>query len=336
MGKEYQVRNGVLVDKTPRVAAIIGRNVGELVHSIVPLVDANLHLLDGTQLQDDGIYADGIAKIKALQTNYPNLFTTEADWQDSVTNYGICGKFVIGTGTLRLPKLAKSFIEATIDATALGDLVEAGLPNITGTRTGLLATNWGVGNGVFTGSQSSTGLQIGSSGSVFGTNGTAAFSAANSNAIYGNSDTVQPQSIKGFIYIVLGTFPKSSAVVNMDNIATDLNSKTTAEQAAHAAMPSTTKVDLTLPTATGQLYTMPADGYLTFRARADAAGATVYVRDTALGDMYLAISTAYGTNQNIFVTIAVSIGSEIEVRYTSSTPLSLVFRYCNGNAHLAS
>ena len=317
MSKQYQVRNGSLTDITPKVAAIVGRNVGELVHSIVPLVDANLHLLDGTELQDDGIYADGIAKIKALQASYPGLFTTEADWQASVTQYGVCGKFVIGTGTLRLPKLAKSFIEATIDATALGDLVEAGLPNLSFIKT------------VYDGSGSS-GYMGSQTQHTFGVAG----NASAQNAIYGNSTTVQPQSIKGFIYIVLGTFPKSSAVVNMDNVATDLNSKTTAEQAAHAAMPSTTAVSFTtrIPTSGGTI-TAPADGYFRLTGQAGAAGNAVSLGRTQTEQT----SIAYTAGNTLACTIAVSAGDPVIVGYSAAvTNKALVFFYCNGNAHLAS
>ena len=328
MSKQYQVRNGSLTDITPKVAAIVGRNVGELVHSIVPLVDANLHLLDGTELQDDGIYADGIAKIKALQASYPGLFTTEADWQASVTQYGVCGKFVIGTGTLRLPKLAKSFIEATIDATALGDLVEAGLPNLSFIKT------------VYDGSGSS-GYMGSQTQHTFGVAG----NASAQNAIYGNSTTVQPQSIKGFIYIVLGTFPKSSAVVNLDNIATDLNGKadvditnlTNAGKAAlaHAAMPSdTAQESLTLPTVAGQEYTMPADGYLHFTVTITGAGRIYLYKDgIILASTYFPAVTG---SQTAAVSTPVSAGSKVKVAYNNATPGSLVLIYCNGNAHLAS
>lgn len=62
-----------------------------------------------------------------------NFLTTEKEWQASVTNYGVCGKFVYDSvnNTVRLPKIT-GFIEGTINITTIGDLVEAGLPNITG------------------------------------------------------------------------------------------------------------------------------------------------------------------------------------------------------------
>ena len=54
----------------------------------------------------------------------------EATWQATVAQYGACGKFVYDStnNTVRLPKVT-GIVEGTIDATALGELVEAGLPS---------------------------------------------------------------------------------------------------------------------------------------------------------------------------------------------------------------
>ena len=112
--------------------AISSRNIGEIVSSTIPLSDAGLHLLDGALISGSGSYADFVTYIAGLVSTYPDLFETEANWQTSVTNYGVCGKFVYDSenNTVRLPKIT-GFIEGTTDVTALGDLIEAGLPNIT-------------------------------------------------------------------------------------------------------------------------------------------------------------------------------------------------------------
>ena len=47
--------------------------------------------------------------------------------------------------------------------------------------------------------------------------------ASQSNSIYGNSNTVQPQSIKVFYYIVIATTTKTDIEVDIDEIVTDLN-----------------------------------------------------------------------------------------------------------------
>jgi hypothetical protein len=337
------------------VVSSLARNVGELVHSIVPLTDAGLHLLDGTELQDNGVYAQGIAKIKALQTNYPGLFTTEADWQASVTAHGVCGKFVAGTGTLRLPKIT-GFMEGTIDSTALGDLVEAGLPNITGNSGSGSTYGYYVAGGSGTGALRASNSNNRSASSNTGAGyGSITFDASLSNAIYGNSQTVQPQAIKGFVYIVLAHYAKTPVQANLDNYATDLNSRATVDMAnvnnagslvmAHAAMPSSTEVDFNFPSNTGassaaNIGAMPGDGYLTIVAITSAANGYVYIRHGTdpIGTLQMCASPISGGT--VAATVAVNAGDTPTVGYgsitTDATKRRIYFRYCNGNAHLAS
>ena len=59
------------------------RNIGEIVTSTIPLIDAGLHLLDGSVLQGDGSYTDFVDYIATLYgdgTNIPSYFCTEAEW----------------------------------------------------------------------------------------------------------------------------------------------------------------------------------------------------------------------------------------------------------------
>lgn len=85
------------------------------------------------------------------------------------------------------------FIEATETGSEVSTTVSAGLPNITG--KGHFADNNGdwegalynVENGNYIGDGGSTGTRIG-------------FDASRSSSIYGNSSTVQPNSIKAFIW----------------------------------------------------------------------------------------------------------------------------------------
>ena len=107
--------------------------IGQVLPSILPISDYGLHLLDGAVIDGTGIYSSFYSYIAGLVSTYPNLFISEADWQTAVTTYGVCGKFVYDSTnqTIRLPKIT-GIIEGTTDVTALGDLVQAGLPNITG------------------------------------------------------------------------------------------------------------------------------------------------------------------------------------------------------------
>ena len=70
------------------------------------------------------------AKLKSIVALYPNLATTEVNWQATVTNsdLGQCGQFVIDdvAGTIRLPKVVN--INGLQNLTLLGGIKEAGLP----------------------------------------------------------------------------------------------------------------------------------------------------------------------------------------------------------------
>lgn len=208
---------------TPVAVNSSSREIGEIIQSTIPLTDAGLHLLDGSLISGSGSYADFVTHIAGLVSNYPELFTTEASWQSSVSTYGVCGKFVYDStnNTVRLPKIT-GFTEGTTDVTALGDLVQAGLPNITGTVGTMNDASTGRDSGALSWvSNSSQGL----GGNYYGISGTTTFNASASNPIYGNSSTVQPQSIKVLYYIVIATSTKTSIEVDIDEIATDLNGK---------------------------------------------------------------------------------------------------------------
>ena len=211
----------------------IGRNIGEIVTSTIPLADAGLHPLNGAKLEY-GIYKDFIDYIASIYSVNANYFCSENDWQTSVTNYGVCGKFVYDStnNTVRLPKVT-GFIEGVSfdnngNPIGIGNLTEAGLPNITGNFTqgntagqiftglsssGAFSMTSAIGTGAFASSNSAQRMK------------TFDFDASNSNSIYGNSTTVQPQSVKVLYYIVVATTTKTDIEVDIDEIATDLNGK---------------------------------------------------------------------------------------------------------------
>ena len=98
--------------------------------------------------------------------------------------------------TVRLPKLT-GIIEGTTDLNALGDLVEAGLPDHTHTLT--------VGANAGSSWPSTYKAAWGNDDQYRDANKSSATtnSASACNPIYGNSDTVQPQTIKALYYIVI-------------------------------------------------------------------------------------------------------------------------------------
>lgn len=383
------------------------RNIGEIVTSTIPLTDAGLHLLDGSLIQGDGIYADFVDYITGLDLT-ANYFCTETEWQQSITDYGVCGKFVytqptyqlidtasgttgwfvhsleVGsqvyatngtpqitiasvsgnhitvTGTqaalfpngfdrdtandveasVRLPKIT-GIVEGTTDLTALGDLVEAGLPNITG-------GGWNIGgasNSDWSGAFSSnvSGRYNLSSGTQNGA-GMLYFNASRSNSIYGNSSTVQPQAIKVLYYIVVATSTKTQIQVDIDEIATDLNGKADVDltnctdvaniKMAHNAMPSNTYKNLTLG-ASGATYTAPADGYFSLGKQSSAVGqgASIFVRKPDLSDSLYGVEYHSATGgQNMKYVWAVKKGSVTGISYNlGGTTNWFRFIYANGS-----
>lgn len=206
-----------------------GRNIGEVFYSLVPLVDATVHLLNGGLIYQEGIYQNFVNYMVGLYEdgNHSSLFVTEAEFQQSITTYGVCGKFVWDSvnKTLRLPRVT-GFIEGTIVESAIGDLVEAGLPNITGSAYYVIAPyndSVKVTSGAI--NMIKNDGYAGFGGGSSNTDATLSIDASASNPIYSNSDTVQPQAIKGYVYIVLANAVKTQIEVDIDNVATELNGK---------------------------------------------------------------------------------------------------------------
>lgn len=236
------------------------RNVGETVFSLLPLTDAGLHQLDGSVLEGAGAYKAFVAYIASLYKGSdipPAYFVTEEEWQQSVSAYGACGKFVYNSdaNTVRLPKVT-GILEGTLDANALGQLVEAGLPSLNlaiqsaGAHThargtmeitgsfGPIGINDSIATGAFSkGSQggilANTGepdlnINFNASRSWTGStssNGSHTHTITIGSSLIGKTDTVQPQTIKGFLYIVIANAVKTEIEVDIDNVMSDVNNK---------------------------------------------------------------------------------------------------------------
>lgn len=152
--------------------------------------------------------------------------TAEDSWQHTVTTYGSCGKFVYDSvkNTVRLPKIF-DIIQGTSDINALGDLVEAGLPNIEGrviSSTSYIFHRNGA-SGAFKIS-GTNGVGPAASSNNDGNN-TITFDASRSSSVYGKSDTVQPQTIKVLFYIVVANSSRKDIGVNTEKNIVDNNLK---------------------------------------------------------------------------------------------------------------
>ena len=309
------------------------RNIGQIIPSTIPLTDAGLHLLDGALINGSGIYSAFVDAIADLVTDYPDLFETEANWQSAVTTYGVCGKFVYDSvnNTVRLPKIT-GIVEGTTDITALGNLVEAGLPNITGDFwVGRSENN---ASGAFV-KITTTGSYSNASNANDG--GHYSFDASRSSSIYGNSLTVQPQTIKVLYYIVIATSTKTDIEVDIDEVVTDLNGKADVDfnnvtdtaniLMAHNAMPSSTYVSLTLG-ASGTSYTAPTDGYYRLSCMPTVA-TTNYIAITT-PTLYITMANAQiGYSLDRFA--PVKKGDVITIAYLNIQSVDFRFVYAKGS-----
>lgn len=205
---------------------VYNRFVGEVFSSLVPINDNGVKLLDGSVLEVGGIYDEFINHIVGFKEGYPNLFCTEEEWNTSISTYGVCGKFVYVEGaSLRLPKIT-GFIEGTLDATELGNLIEAGLPNIKGVSNigGNAAKSALAGGALKQVRYQQNYILIGAAND---TNDLAEveLDASLYNPIYGNSSTVQPQSIRVYYYIVVANGIKQDVEIDLDNVLTEVNKR---------------------------------------------------------------------------------------------------------------
>ena len=175
-------------------AATGGDKIGQIRFSINPNIEPGYLALNGQEVNRD---------------DYPNLWgwvqqqvgflVEEGEWQSiSTAHNGNVGKYSVGNGstTFRLPNLGcwvRGGGEAGT-ANGIGGNLDAGLPNITG-------------------SSETSG------------NGTGRFDASRSSSIYGNAETVQPESIIG-IWLV------KAYHVPVDNMGQDITVNGTSADSA--------------------------------------------------------------------------------------------------------
>ena len=151
-------------------------------------------------------------RLKQIVALYPSLSVTETAWQAAKTAsaYGQVGRFVIDeeAGTVRLPAVVN--VQGALDLQNLGLTVEAGLPNIEGDITSSDFSIIGAGLKTVTGS-GALGCEYkttANTDSGITTNNNPykyTFDASESNSIYGNSDTVQPEAIQYPYFIQIAT-----------------------------------------------------------------------------------------------------------------------------------
>lgn len=145
-----------------------------------------------------------VDKLSAAAKLYPSILCTEEQWQATVTlsAFGQCGQFVLDeeAGTVRLPKIITP-IQGLTDLASLGEIVEAGLPNIKGT-TDYFDFYANGASGAFSPGASTNRNYAGSNP---GTGKINTFDASRSSAVYGKSNTVQQEAVQIPYFIQVAT-----------------------------------------------------------------------------------------------------------------------------------
>lgn len=172
-----------------------GLSIGDVVYSYSSLSSENpgkLPLFTGETIASaNTIYPEFYNWVSA----HTELQCTSAEYESALTTYGECAKYVIGSGSLRLP-LIKNYIKAANPSEGIKN-IEAGLPDHNHTVSG--SSNWG--------SLSHTGNDVALVTQVTTSN------ASSSNPIYGKSSTVTPASTTLYPWVVAYTaaIPASTA-----------------------------------------------------------------------------------------------------------------------------
>lgn len=204
----------------------------------------NWNAVEVSGIPEEGIVTDTIYFQKTGGGNYGGLGelvitatvvgsgkTAEQVWQQSVADYGVCGKFVYDStnNTVRLPKLGNQLYSTSLTTAPVSIFGD-------GYALGLKANGSNdFGMGFYTGSTRVT-MGTGWTDKPLGTTSTIGNIPAdnqpvglnpnpNLSHIKGIADLSEAAPVDVFYYIVVATSVKTDVQVDIDEIATDLNGK---------------------------------------------------------------------------------------------------------------
>lgn len=212
------------------------------------------------------------------------------------------------------------FEQVTSSAVDVGQSVEAGLPNITGEFG---AVRWGssIGNGAFTNTGSGT-APISGGGGLQNTYGLYSLDASRSNAIYGNSDTVQPNAVKKLLYICVG-----NTIVNEDQIDV---SQVLSEAVLRSSLEEVQTVIETYKNGTSW-YRIWSDGWCEQGGKVSGAGfssAVVVTFLKAFADTNYSVTVTNASNQTSYIEVVCGITSNAKMNVYGYSGHSIYWRAC--------
>lgn len=176
----------------------------------------------------DSIICNGATYSRALYKDFFDYITTqgwvktEAEWQEiAKRDNGFCPFYSEGDGstTFRTPKFAP-YMQIAIASGNVGKYHDPGLPNIKGSLNPIgQEGNSALPTGAF--SKASGKCMTGSS--YFDGKGVYEFNASRYNSIYGNSNTVQPESHEWVMCVVAYGIATNVGSVDIQNVMSAVN-----------------------------------------------------------------------------------------------------------------
>ena len=159
------------------------------------------------------------------------LTCTYSEFNDEVSTKGFCGKFGVSNNTFKTPLLRDgTFISNAKQDSELGKGYTAGLPNIKGrfnrhSSYGIIVQeNDSTAPFYFDTTTASTRRSVATSSSDF-TVADLGFDASLSSPIYGNSNTVTPDSIRLRYFVVVATSEINTVFIDWNNYMSALSGK---------------------------------------------------------------------------------------------------------------
>ena len=214
-----------------------------------------------------------------------------------------------------------------------GNFVEAGLPNITGTiyysrdnqyqGTSTLIDSWTL-------QETATSSQPGVSGSRSAIySGTGVFDASNVAPIYGKSNTVQPNAVKGYLYFYVGETVQNANLINAGRIEEKIASliPDNSSLIASYAIPSNKYIDLTVG-ASGTKYTAPANGW--FCAYCYMTSTDAYLDMNVQGIYHVRIKDKAWNSTDVAQIIPIKKGNTLSLNHSGVSFYTFRFIYAEG------
>lgn len=203
---------------------------GFILPAVGRIEDSRFTLLDGKTLSRTGTYEEFCNKV-IEQVNAGNWFScTQSEYDEDLSNYGQCGRFVIETDYVRIPTITR-YIGATITLSEIGKTYAESLPNIKGGFK-VAGPNGGIDQqtgAFYKGDTSNTQYSQATIATASGVS-RGYFDASRSSSTYKDGSKVNPEHTKYPYYMVISTTGQTAEVeIDINKVYEDINLKANKE-----------------------------------------------------------------------------------------------------------